>query len=106
MSWALFWRLSLRGGNLMSTGRNLKAVAADIVGGYVVVNPLYLKPFDNESLKKFYEILLRKQTELRTEPFPYGNVELIRQRNIRLQRVNTAIMIIKNYARDRRLFLV
>jgi len=90
----------------MATGRNLKAIASDITDGFVVVNPLYLKPFDNESLKKFYEILLRKQTEIRTEPFPYGNVELIRRRNIRLQRVNTAIMIIKNFARDRRMFLI
>lgn len=89
----------------MATGRNLKAIAADITEGYVVVNPIYLKPFDNESLKKFHEILLRKQTEIRIEPFPYGKVDLIRNRNIRLQRVYSAIMIIKNYARDRRIIL-
>ncbi len=86
-------------------GRNLKAVANDITEGFVVVNPLFLKPFDNDSLKKFYEALLKKQTEIRSEPFPYGNVELIRRRNIRLQRVNTAVMIVNNYARDRRMFL-
>jgi hypothetical protein len=89
----------------MATGRNLKSIANDITEGYVVVNPIYLKPFDMESLKKFYEILQRKQTELRIEPFPYGNVELIRKRNIRLQRVYAAIILIKNYARERRIIL-
>jgi hypothetical protein len=90
----------------MAISRNLKAVAADITEGFVVVNPIYLKPFDAESLKKFHEVLLRKQTEIRTEPFPYGDVEMIRRRNIRLQRVYAAIMILKNYARDRRIILV
>jgi hypothetical protein len=89
----------------MATSRNLKAVASDIVEGFVVVNPLYLKPFDAEMLKKFYEVLMRKQNELRIEPFPYGDVELIRKRNIRLQRVYAAIMILKNYARERRIML-
>jgi hypothetical protein len=90
----------------MATGRNLKAVAADIAEGYVVVNPIYLKPFDAESIKKLYEVLLRKQNDIRIEPFPYGDVEMIRRRNIRLQRVYAAIMILKNYARDRRIVLV
>jgi hypothetical protein len=90
----------------MATGRNLKAVTSDVTEGFVAVNPLFLKPFDNESLKKFHELLLKKQTEVRSEPFPYGNVELIRKRNIKLQRLNTAIMVLKNFARDRRMFLV
>jgi hypothetical protein len=89
----------------MATGRNVKAIAADIAEGYVVVNPIFLKPFDNESLKKFYESMLRKQNELRIEPFPYGNVELIRKRNMRLQRVYAAIILIRNYAREKKIIL-
>jgi hypothetical protein len=89
----------------MATSRNLKAVASDIAEGFVVVNPIYLKPFDQESLKKFYDTLVRKQNELRIEPFPYGDVGLIRKRNMRLQRVYASIMIIKNYARERRIIL-
>jgi hypothetical protein len=89
----------------MATGRNLKSISNDIADGYVTVNPIYLKPFDAESLRTFYEILQRKQTELRVEPFPYGNVELIRKRNIRLQRIYTAIILIKNFARERRIIL-
>ena len=89
----------------MATGRNVKAIAADIAEGYVVVNPIFLKPFDNESLKKFYETMLRKQNEIRIQPFPYGDVELIRKRNMRLQRVYAAIILIRNYAREKRIIL-
>jgi hypothetical protein len=89
----------------MATGRNYKAIASDIAEGYVVVNPIYLKPFDQESLKKFHDTLQRKQNDLRIEPFPYGDVLLIRKRNMKLQRIYAAIMIIKNFARDKRIIL-
>ena len=89
----------------MATGRNVKAIASDIAEGYVVVNPIFLKPFDNESLKKLYESMLRKQNEIRIQPFPYGDVELIRKRNMRLQRVYAAIILIRNYAREKRIIL-
>jgi hypothetical protein len=89
----------------MATGRNVKAIAADIAEGYVVVNPIFLKPFDNESLKKLYESMLRKQNEIRIQPFPYGDVELIRKRNMRLHRVYAAIILIRNYAREKRIIL-
>ena len=89
----------------MATGRNVKAIASDIAEGYVVVNPIFLKPFDNESLKKLYESMLRKQNEIRIQPFPYGDVELIRKRNMRLQRVYAAIILIRNYAREKKIIL-
>ncbi|HMK61385.1 MAG TPA: hypothetical protein VK452_09630 [Dissulfurispiraceae bacterium] len=89
----------------MATGRNIKSLVSDIVGGFVVINPIFLKPFDAEQLKIFYETLQRKQNEMRAEPFPYGQVELIRNRNIRLQRVYNAISLIKNFARERRINL-
>ena len=87
----------------MAQGRNFKAIASDITEGFVTINPIYLKPFDAESLKMLYETIQRKQNEMRAEPFPYGNVELIRKRNLKLQRVYNAQMLIKNYARERRI---
>ena len=90
----------------MAQGRNFKAIASDITEGFITVNPIYLKPFDAESLKILYETIQRKQNEMRAEPFPYGNVELIRKRNLRLQRAYSAQMLIKNYARERRIKLI
>ncbi len=89
----------------MAQGRNYKAIASDIAEGFVTINPIFLKPFDEESLRTLYGIIQRKQNEIRAEPFPYGNVELIRKRNLRLQRIYNTLMIIKNYGRERRINL-
>jgi len=90
----------------MAQGRNFKSIASDITEGFVTINPIYLKAFDAESLKILYETILRKQNEMRAEPFPYGNVELIRKRNLKLQRAYNAQMLIRNYARERRIKLI
>ena len=92
----------------MSTirGKSLKAVAFDISEGYVVVNPIFLKPLDAESLKGLFQEIQRAQIIIRADKFPQGDVSAIRWRNTRLQRLNSALMIIKNFARERRMLLV
>lgn len=87
-------------------GKSLKAIALDISEGYVTVNPIFLKPFDPESLKALYQGVMKAQSEIRSEKFPYNDIESIRWRNMRLQRLHTAAAIIKNFARDRRILIV
>jgi hypothetical protein len=87
-------------------GKSLKAIAFDIAEGYVVVNPLFLKPLDNESLRGLYHEAVQAQIYIRGEKFPTGDVQAIRWRNTRLQRLNSASMIIRNFARERRIILV
>ncbi|MBF0506076.1 MAG: hypothetical protein HQL09_04505 [Nitrospirae bacterium] len=82
--------------------KNLKAIASDIAEGYITVNPLFLKHFNEESLKALYSSVMRAQTGIRIEPFPYHEVALIRKRNLKLQRLYGALIVIKNVARDRR----
>ena len=82
--------------------RNYKAIVLDIAEGFLTVNPIYLKPFNESALKLLFQALERRQVEIRTEAFPYHNADLIRRRNLRLQRLYTAAMIIKNYAREKR----
>ncbi len=82
--------------------RNLKAIVSDIAEGYITVNPLFLKSFNEESLKALYSTVMRAQTEIRIEPFPYHQVELIRKRSLKLQRLHGALTVIKNIARERR----
>ncbi|MEW5744121.1 MAG: hypothetical protein AB1805_01595 [Nitrospirota bacterium] len=83
--------------------RNFKAIAADIAEGFITVNPIFLKPFDANALKLLCTTIERRQSELRAEPFPYHDLLLIRKRNLRLQRLFTALSVIKNYARDRKM---
>ena len=87
-------------------GKSLKAIAYDIAEGYVVVNPLFLKPLDGESLKGLHHEIIKAQVEIRGEKFPQGDSRAIRWRNTRLQRLNSASMILKNFARERRIIIV
>jgi hypothetical protein len=87
-------------------GKSNKALTVDVAEGYVAVNPLFLKSFDPESLKEFYQQIDKTQKELRAEKFPTNDVQAIRMRNLKLQRLYSAQMIIRNYARERRTSLV
>lgn len=87
-------------------GKSLKAITFDIAEGYVVVNPLFLKPLDQESLKGLYHEIMKAQIEIRGEKFPHGDTQAIRWRNTRLQRLNSSLMILKNFAREKRIILI
>jgi hypothetical protein len=87
-------------------GKSLKATAFDIAEGYIVVNPIFLKSLENESLKGLYHEIARAQIEIRGDKFPHGDTQAIRFRNTRLQRLNSALMILKNFARERKILIV
>jgi hypothetical protein len=87
-------------------GKSSKALTVDIAEGYVAVNPLFLKPFDPDSLKDFYHQIDKTQRELRAERFPTNDIQAIRMRNLKLQRLYSAQMIIRNFARERRIPLI
>jgi hypothetical protein len=87
-------------------GKSLKAIAYDISEGYVIVNPLFLKSLENELLKGLHKEISMAQIVIRTEKFPTGDVQAIRWRNTRLQRLNAALMILRNFARERRIILI
>ncbi len=87
-------------------GKSYKAIAQDIAEGYTTVNPLFLKPFDPETLKALYQEVMKTQAEIRGEKFPYSDVQSIRWRNLKLQRLHITAMIIKTYARDKRIPII
>lgn len=90
----------------MIKGKSYKAVAKDVAEGFVSVNPILLKPLDNETLKLLYNELLKAQADVRAEKFPYLDTDAIRQRNARLQRLHSSTMILRNFARERRIPLI
>jgi len=87
-------------------GKSLKALVRDVAEGYATVNPLFLKSFDNETLRDFYKEIGKVQIEIRGEKFPTKDINSIRSRNVKLQRLYSSVMIIRNFARERRLSLV
>ncbi len=84
-------------------GKSLTAVAKDIAEGYMIVNPIFLKPLDAETLKSLYGQIMKVQAEIRGEKFPFNDVAAIRSRNMRLQRLHTTLMVIKNFVKERRM---
>lgn len=86
----------------MIRGKSPKAVAYDIAEGYITVNPIFLKPLNRDELKELYQEIIKVQTAIRAEKFPFSDIPAIRMRNMRLQRLHLAGTIIKNFARERR----
>jgi hypothetical protein len=87
----------------MIRGKNLKAATFDIAEGYTVVNPIFLKPIDRETFKELFAMLMKMQAEIRSEKFPSGDIAAIRNRNLRLQRLHSASVVMKNFARLRKI---
>jgi hypothetical protein len=87
-------------------GKSLKAIVYDISEGYLTVNPIFLKHLDDESLKGLHTEIMKAQSEIRAEKFPHSDPQLIRWRNMRLQRLHQALIIVKNFAREKKLILV
>lgn len=84
-------------------GKSLTAIAKDIAEGYVIVNPLFLKPLDAESLKSLYSQITKVQSGIRGEKFPFNDIDNIRRRNMRLQRLHSALMVIRNFVKEKRI---
>lgn len=87
-------------------GKSLKAITRDIADGYVTINPIFLKPFEHLAIKELYQEISKTQTEVRGEKFPFNDIDGIRLRNLRLQRLYQALIVIKTFARERRILLV
>jgi len=84
-------------------GKSIQAVVKDIAEGYTTVNPIFLKSFNQDQLKNLSNHIRKIQTEIRSIPFPAKDIPAIRMRNMKLQRLHTAIIIINNFAKERRI---
>lgn len=87
-------------------GKGLVAFVREIADGFKVINPLVLKKFRPETYKEVYQQLNKTQREIRSEPFPANDISKIRQRNLRLQRLNTAITILQYSAKEKKILLM
>lgn len=84
-------------------GKSMKAVAMDVAEGYVSVNPLFLKKFDKDMIKDLYENLNRALTGTRNGKIDLTDQAALRMRNMKLQRLHNAMIILRNIAREKRI---
>ncbi len=81
--------------------KSISAIASDIAEGFITVNPLFLKKFNEKDLKKLQEALIKKERQIRAEPFPFNEPLLIRKRNVKLQRIHHAMVVVRNFIEGR-----
>lgn len=81
--------------------KSLIAVANDIAEGFITVNPIFLKKFNEKQLKELLEALIRKEKQIRAEPFPFNDPLQIRKRNLKLQRLYQSQVVLKNFMEGR-----
>lgn len=86
-------------------GKSAGAIAKDIAEGFFFLNPLVMKKFDPGVFKELHLQIKKIQNEVRGEKFPLHDTLKIRQRNLRLQRLHSALIILEHTARERRIML-
>ena len=84
-------------------GKSMKQVATDVVDGYATINPIFLKKFDKEMMKDLFENLNKAMTATRNLPVQFNDQLAMRNKNMKLQRLHNAIIILRNVAREKRI---
>jgi hypothetical protein len=84
-------------------GKSMKQVATDVIEGFTTINPLFLKKFDKDLIKELYEHLNKAMTATRNIPVQFHDQVAMRNKNMKLQRLHNAIIIVRNNAREKRI---
>ncbi len=84
-------------------GKSMKSVAFDVADGYISVNPLFLKKFDKDMIKDLFDNLNKALTATRNAKIELADIAAVRTRNMKLQRLHNAMIIIRNTAREKRI---
>lgn len=84
-------------------GKSLAAVARDMAEGMIFMTPLLLKNLDEASLRALYHQLRKLQTEVRGTKFPTHDLQGIRTRNLKLQRLHQSLNVLEHSARKLRI---
>ncbi len=87
-------------------GKSLLATANGIADGFVVLNPLVMKSFTQTTYKELHQVLKRSQRDIRSAPYPTHDILAIRSRNMKLQRIYAAIMVLEYSAKTLNINLV
>ena len=86
----------------MIRGKNIKYTVKDIAEGFTAVNPIFLKALSPEVLKELYQELSKGMADQRQSKVKHGDMQALRMRNMRLQRLHSAQMVLRNYCRQKR----
>jgi hypothetical protein len=84
---------------------NPQALAKDIADGFVFVNPIFFRKFEESDYKELYYHMIKVQKTVRAETPDLRDHMAVRQRNMRLQRLNNSLMILKHQCKLKKVLL-
>jgi hypothetical protein len=84
-------------------GKSMRVIALDVSEGYISVNPLFVKKFDKDMVKELYDHLNKALTLTRNEKTDFTDQAVLRTRNMKLQRLHNAMIVLRNIAREKRI---
>ena len=78
-------------------GGSAWAMAKDIADGYVMITERSFKSLTRSDLDQLTFELERHLRDLRGDQAPLDDIQAIQARNRKIQRVNTAMMVLRSY---------
>jgi hypothetical protein len=97
--------MATKRGEGTTQSRNLAFLAKDVMEGYLTLNPLVLKKYDETTSREIYRQLRKLQTTIRMEGVDLGNQATLRTRNHRLQRMHQALSVLEYHAKLNKILL-
>ena len=76
-------------------------MAEDIIGGYVLLSSSTLKPFELSDLRTLAFELDKLQRAIRGEEMDLNDMEGVKTRNRKIQRIGQALMVMRAHAMKR-----
>lgn len=87
----------------MALSGSPKKMAQDIAGGYLNLSPPSLRPYTPADLKTLLTNLEIVARDLRQEQIPLDDVMALKNRNMKLSRLNQAQVVIRSFCRKKRI---
>lgn len=89
----------------MAISGNPHKLAMDIAEGFANITMATLKKYTQQDLKTINVNLNIVIRELRQEQIPLEDVMALKKRNMKIQRANQAISVMRNYCKKKRIII-
>ncbi len=83
-------------------GGSAYAMSREISEGYILLSPNSLKKYSNMEIRELQRELEKNQREVRAEQPPLDDLNAIKKKNRRIQRISSALMTIRNFLQLRK----
>ncbi|SEA39729.1 hypothetical protein SAMN05660420_01992 [Desulfuromusa kysingii] len=87
----------------MAISGNPKKMAQDVADGFYSLSPPVLKKYTPADLKIILSNLTLVQRDIRQIQIPLENVLLLKAKNMRISRINQALMVLRSYCKKMRI---